>query len=91
MTQALMSAELLARFLAKGVPAGEKWLARFDRERRRMHRDYSRLTRMVLWLSTHPRLAERILATLGDSPAFFSHLVGVSAGMRRLVPFTPSR
>jgi flavin-dependent dehydrogenase len=90
MTQALMSAELLAGHLRGGVPADDDWLVRFDSERRRMLRDYRMLTRTVLWLSDHPRLAGRLLALLGDSPALFSHLVGVSGGVRRLLRPLPA-
>jgi flavin-dependent dehydrogenase len=90
MTQALMSAELLAKHLWSGVPAGDDWLVGFDSERRSMLRDYRMLTRTVLWLSDHPRLAGRLLALLGDSPALLSHLVGVSGGVRRLLPPFPA-
>jgi len=53
--------------------------------------DYRVLTQMVLWLADHPRLAERLLSVLRISPALFSHLVGVSGGVRRLLPFHGSR
>lgn len=85
MTQALLTAELLAERTAAHLGGDDSWLWEFDRARRRMLRDYRMLTASVLWLSSHPRLAERILGALRGSPAFFSHLVGVSAGMRRLL------
>ncbi len=92
MTQALMSAELLAEYVAAHRKAGEEWLVKFERERQRMLRDYRVLTQMVLWLSEHPRLAERVLGALGESPRLFSHLVGVSGGVRRLCwPFDRTR
>lgn len=84
MTQALMSAELLAQYIASRLGTQESWLWEFDRERQRMLRDYRRLTQMVLWASDHPRLAKGLLSTLKHSPRIFSHLVGVSGGVRRL-------
>jgi flavin-dependent dehydrogenase len=85
MTQALMTAELLAERTAAGLDAGDDtWLREFDRSRARMLRDYRMLTASLLWLSGHPRLAERLLGGLRVCPSLFSHLLGVSAGMRRL-------
>lgn len=88
MTQALMSAELLAKYLAGRRGTQEKWLWNFERDRQAMLRDYRILTQMVLWLAEHPRLAERLLSALRVSPGLFSHLVGVSGGVRRLFTFT---
>ncbi len=87
MTQALLSAELLAEcVLASGREQEEDaWMRRFERARQSLLRDYHILTRMVLWLADHPRLAERAVAALGGAPALFSHLVGVSGGVRRLL------
>lgn len=84
MTQALMSAELLAGYVGRRLGMQERWLWEFDRERRRMLRDYQRLTQMVLWAADHPQLAKGLLSALKDSPRIFSHLVGVSGGVRRL-------
>jgi flavin-dependent dehydrogenase len=87
MTQALMSAALLARYIIRGLGTQENWLWEFDLERRRMLRDYQILTRIVLWVADHPRLAKGLLSALKNSPAIFSHLVGVSGGVRRLFAF----
>lgn len=106
MTQALVSAELLARHLTllvgarHAVPSATQLQIRalhalsaqeldhamgsFDSARRAFLRDYRLLTQMVLWLADHPRLAERSLSLLRFSPPLFSHLVGVSGGVRRL-------
>jgi flavin-dependent dehydrogenase len=90
MTQALLTAELLAERVALRR-GDDSWLWEFERARRRMLGDYRKLTRAVLWLSTRPRLAERVIGVLGGTPALFSHLVGVSAGTRRLVPWNRGR
>lgn len=86
MTQALMSAELLAGYVVTlGLNRCDGWLGRFERDRRAMLRDYRLLTQAVLWLADHPRLSERLLSALRISPRLFSHLIGVSAGVRRLL------
>ncbi len=84
MTQALVTAELLAQHMARAFDAKDAWLAAFDREREAWLRDYRRLTAMILWLSRHPSLIGPSLAVVRRTPGFFSHLLGVSGGMRRL-------
>src|SRR5216684_1579144 len=91
MTQALMTAELLAKYASRGLGNAKEWRWAFERDRQMLLRDYRVLTQMVLWLADHPRLAERLLSVLRISPALFSHLVGVSGGVRRLLPFHGSR
>jgi len=46
---------------------------------------------MVLWLADHPRLGQRLLWIMDELPSFFSHLIGVSGGVRRLLTFPRSR
>ena len=87
MTQALMSAELLARYVSQGLCSADSWLAEFERERQAMLRDYRILTQMVLWLADHPRLGERLLTLLRRSPRLLSHLIGVAGGVRPLLGF----
>jgi len=84
MTQALMTAELLAKYVGKGLQSADSWLGDFERERRAMLRDYRVLTEMVLWFADHPHLAERLLAGLRVAPSILSHLIAVSGGMRPL-------
>ena len=100
MTQALVSAELLARHLSPllvgalhacpdsiGAAPSEtldRALRTFDRARQSYLRDYRFLTAMVLWLADHPLLTERFLALLRSAPPLFTHLIGVSGGVRRL-------
>jgi flavin-dependent dehydrogenase len=91
MTQALMTAELLARYIPDRASPDDSWLWKFERARRALLRDYRILTRMILWLADHPRLGERLLLILNALPAFFSHVIGVSGGVRRLVAFPWSR
>jgi flavin-dependent dehydrogenase len=84
MLQALMTAELLADYVTDRLGTDERWRQDFERERLRMLRDYTILTRMVVRLADYPRLAERLFSALQTSPSLFSHLVGVSGGIRRL-------
>jgi flavin-dependent dehydrogenase len=89
MTQALLSAELLARELAGGIPADDRWIWDYQCRRNEMLRDYQRLTRVVLGLSERPRLARAALRLLEARPALFSHLLGVTGGARRLLGRPP--
>jgi flavin-dependent dehydrogenase len=91
MTQALMTAELLDRYIPERVSQDDSWLWKFERARRALLFDYRILTRMVLWLADHPRLGQRLLWIMDALPSFFSHLIGVLGGVRRLVAFPWSR
>ncbi len=91
MTQALLSAELLAQHIPERLGANERWLGEFERARRAMLRDYAILSEMVLWCARHSRLAERLLRLLKDAPNIFSHLVAVSGGVHRLFTNTLPR
>jgi flavin-dependent dehydrogenase len=55
MTQALESAELLARYVPRMIEEGDAWLAEFERRRRALLSDYVLMTRGLLWLERHPR------------------------------------
>ncbi|HET6147828.1 MAG TPA: NAD(P)/FAD-dependent oxidoreductase [Polyangia bacterium] len=89
MAQALLTAELLAPFartaLADGGARGDRWLARFDRRRRALLRDYHWLTRFVLFLIARPLLARTMLRLMKKNPRVMSHLIGVAGGVRRLI------
>jgi menaquinone-9 beta-reductase len=85
MAQALLTAELLARYVARNLGHGDDWLWEFERARRALLRDYYILTQMVLGLSARPWLAHATLRLLRAAPALFSHLIGVSGGVRRLI------
>jgi flavin-dependent dehydrogenase len=87
MAQALVTAECLARFVvAHGAEHADAWLPRFERDRQALLRDYRLLTRGLLALARRPALARAALAGVSWTPALFSHLVGVSAGTRSLLP-----
>jgi flavin-dependent dehydrogenase len=85
MTQALMTAELLDLYIPDRVSRDDSWLWKFERARRALLFDFRILTRMVLWLADHPRLGQRLLRVLDALPSLFSHVIGVSGGVRRLV------
>jgi menaquinone-9 beta-reductase len=84
MTQALQTARMLAAHLAAAREWSEAALEAYDRERETALRDYRRVTAGMLWLARHPRLIAPALSLMQDAPLLFSHLLGVSSGMRRL-------
>lgn len=91
MTQALMTAELLASCIPDNLGCEESWLPAFEHSRQALLLDYRILTRMVIWLTDHPQVGERLLLILNALPAFLSHVIGVAGGVRRLVAFPWSR
>jgi flavin-dependent dehydrogenase len=83
MAQALLSAELLARYLPRALAdRDDEWLWRFDRKRRAMLRDYLLLTNLVLMLARRPLWAHGTLRAMRANPTMMRHLVGVAGGMR---------
>jgi len=86
MAQALLSAELLARYLPRALAQrDDEWLWRFDRRRRALLRDYVWLTRLLVQAAKSPRLSRATLRGMRAFPGFMRHLVGVAAGTRPLV------
>jgi flavin-dependent dehydrogenase len=87
---ALTTAELLAvhvpRVLAAGAAGGERWLARFERDRRRMLRDHGLLTELLVALVTRPFAARLTLRLMRAQPGLMRHLAGVAGGVRSLLP-----
>lgn len=82
-TQALQAAELLTKYITTRLGTDDEWLWEFDRKRHTLLRDYEFLTRIVLWLADHPRLARWVLSRLSESPGLLSHFIGVSGGIKR--------
>jgi menaquinone-9 beta-reductase len=85
MAQALMTAELLARYVSRGLDTADRWIWAFERDRRALLWDYELLTKIVLWLADHPSRAEKLLSVLRIVPSVFSHLIGVAGGVRKLL------
>ena len=75
MSQALLSAELLAAYIQRG-----ETLEAFDRAREAMLTNYRRLTAGVLALRNHPALIRPALTTLHHAPWLFSRLLGIAGG-----------
>ena len=87
MAQALLAAELLAQHLTtSSFDASDQRLREFDRARTRLLADSVLLTRFVLALTRHPRLARASLHVMRAVPALYSHMVGVAGGSRTLLP-----
>ena len=84
--QALLPAELLARYLPRALAQrDDEWLWRCDRRRRALLWDYVWLTRLLVQAAGRPRLARATLRGMRALPSFMRHLVGVAAGTRRLL------
>ena len=97
MAQALMTAELLARYISSARAADEisnpAWLWKFEHDRHSMLRNYRAVTQMTLWLADHRRLAQAAVVSLRLWPALFSHLLGVCSGVspwQRAIPRGPA-
>ncbi len=84
MAQALLTAELLTRHIPRGLGQSDGWLQAYERDQQALLRDYRLLTRMVLGLAAQPWVVPWVVRLLGAAPALFSHLIGVSGGVRRL-------
>jgi flavin-dependent dehydrogenase len=76
MSQALLSAELLAEYLK-----GSRSLDAFDRAREAMLMKYRALTAGVLTLAKTPMLMGPVLTVLQRTPRVFSALLGVAGGV----------
>jgi 2-polyprenyl-6-methoxyphenol hydroxylase-like FAD-dependent oxidoreductase len=85
MAHALVTAERLAAYVPRVLAGGDRWLGRFDRERRRLLRDHARLTRALLFLVARPSFARATLRAMRRWPGLMRHLLGVAAGERRLL------
>lgn len=64
-------------------------LRHYHKRRLQGIRELSMLTRLVLWLSRHPSLAERVIGNLGRQPATFSKLLGIAAGSYGVASLSP--
>jgi flavin-dependent dehydrogenase len=81
MAQALLTAELLARYVMRHSEDSNDWLWAYDRARRTLLRDERLLTQVVLGLAAHPWLAHLALRLLKATPALFSSLIGIAGGV----------
>ena len=84
-SHALATAERLAAFVPRYLAEGDRALARFDRERRRLLRPHDWLTRALVQIVRRPLLAHATLLSMRALPAFMRRLVGV-AGAAGLQP-----
>jgi menaquinone-9 beta-reductase len=89
-TQALTSSELLAHTLAANFPPSPATLEAFERKRHYLLADYRRLTSLVLGMAGRPFLTASMVRLMRLWPALFSHAIGVSGGIRRLLPGLPA-
>jgi len=84
-TQALLTAELLAAYLARDVQNIAGWLQEYDRACSMLLRDYTLLTQFMLMLTAHRWMAQAMMRIVVAWPGLFSHLIGVAGGIRKLL------
>jgi flavin-dependent dehydrogenase len=87
---ALVTAERLVRFVPRALAEGDVWLARFDRERRRLLRAHGWLTRALVFAAHRPLLARATLAGMRAAPPLMRALLGVGGGLAIQPPALPS-
>ncbi|HLF26636.1 MAG TPA: NAD(P)/FAD-dependent oxidoreductase [Anaerolineae bacterium] len=82
--QALCLEQTVAPLLGSGAsnrPPSARELSRYARTYRSIVKPYYQMTRLVLFLSYHPRLAERAIRLLGKQPDIFQHLLSANMGL----------
>lgn len=90
-TQALLTADLLCRYISNYGLTSTDWLKTYDRQRAGLLRDYQLLTRALLWLSDKPQVAHGVLMTMRYTPTLMRYLIGVAGGVRRISPMPKYR
>jgi 2-polyprenyl-6-methoxyphenol hydroxylase-like FAD-dependent oxidoreductase len=81
LAHALVTAERLAAHVPRALTEGDRWLRRFDRERRGMLRAPTMLTGALLAVIRRPRLARQTLRFMRKQPRLMTRLLGVAAGI----------
>ena len=84
MTHALLTAELLSKYIRSGIECGEEWMTSFERERQKLLRRFRRLTWALLRLAAYPAAAEQILTLAGQFPSVISYFAGIASGVSHL-------
>jgi 2-polyprenyl-6-methoxyphenol hydroxylase-like FAD-dependent oxidoreductase len=78
---ALVTAERLAALVPYALTEGDSWLARFERDRRRLLRAHGWLTRALVGLVGRPWLARATLRAMRAAPTVMATLLGVGGGI----------
>jgi flavin-dependent dehydrogenase len=81
LAHALVTAERLGAYVPRALAQGDRWLRRFDRERRRLLRAPRLLTGALLAVVRRPRLARGTLRVMRGQPRLMRRLLGVAAGI----------
>jgi 2-polyprenyl-6-methoxyphenol hydroxylase-like FAD-dependent oxidoreductase len=84
MAHALVTAELLSKYVTQKLIPEKIWMRKFEGERYAMTRDSRIVTHASLWLARHPGWAAAAFQSMRATPALFSHFVSVCGGARRL-------
>jgi 2-polyprenyl-6-methoxyphenol hydroxylase-like FAD-dependent oxidoreductase len=81
LAHALVTAERLAAHVPRALSEGDRWLRRFDGERRRLLRAPTMLTGALLAVVRNPFLARQTLRFMRGQPRLMRRLLGVAAGI----------
>jgi 2-polyprenyl-6-methoxyphenol hydroxylase-like FAD-dependent oxidoreductase len=81
LAHALVTAERLAALVPRVLSEGDRWLRRFDAQRRRLLRAPTMLTGALLAVVHRPRLARQTLRVMRGQPRLMRRLMGVAAGI----------
>jgi flavin-dependent dehydrogenase len=87
---AIVTAELLSKYVVRERVPQETWMWKFERERDGIMRDNKTLTAVALWLANHPRVAAGAYQVMRATPRLFSHLISASCGARPLWGVLPA-
>ena len=92
-SHALATAERLAAIVPRYLAEGDRALARFDRERRRLLRPHDWLTRALVQIVRRPLLAHATLLSMRALPPVMRRLVAVAgaAGLQPRRAAAPAR
>jgi flavin-dependent dehydrogenase len=84
MAQALVTAELLSKYVVQKDMPEKIWMRKFECERYAVTRDSRMVTYACLWLARHPGWSAAAYQSMRATPALFSQLLSVSGGACRL-------
>jgi 2-polyprenyl-6-methoxyphenol hydroxylase-like FAD-dependent oxidoreductase len=81
LAHALVTAGRLAGYVPRVLAQGDRWLRRFDQERRSLLRAPTMLTGALLAVVRRPPLARQTLRVMRATPRLMRRLLGVAAGI----------
>src|SRR6185437_14127792 len=84
MTHALLTAEILSKYVRNGIESGEEWISSFEQERQKLLANFKRFARALLWLAAYPVTATQIVTLAGKFSSVISYFAGIAGGVSHL-------